>query len=111
MKNKINLKALGSGFDKSNIFIKFNLDDFFVFNKKFCGVFIYKGKKAYSIKLFDYFLEKLKKSFLKDPTFIFFDIVKKLVPFFVLKQKKQGKRIVYIPTFARFNKKNRFILD
>jgi len=35
--------------------------DFFIFRKKFCGFFIFKGKRSFSLKIFNYILFNLKK--------------------------------------------------
>lgn len=111
-KKKINVKKVRSNIiDKSNILNKFTQNDFVIFKKKLCGMFIYKGKKSFSIKLFDFFLKGLKRKLNNNPIKNLYKIVINLVPFFLLTQKKIGKRLVYLPMLAKANKKNRFMLN
>ena len=96
---------------RDKVLNNFDKDDFLFFRKKFCGVFISRGKKAYAMQIFNFIMCELKKKFRENPSLSFYKIAKNVVPFFVLRQKKFGKRIVYLPALAKGNKKNRFMLD
>jgi ribosomal protein S7 len=85
--------------------------DFLIFRKKFYGIFIFRGKKSFSIKFLHYILLNLKKLQRKvNPMQIFFIIAKRITPFLTIGQRKFGKNIIAVPSFFFGNKKNVLIL-
>src|SRR6185436_751553 len=96
-KNKMSYKEYFSYIRKKDNFGKLSSKEFGVFLKKFCGTLIYKGKKSYSIKVYNYLLLNLKKKFKKDPTMLFYTVANKLMPVFVIGQKQYFGKVVDVP--------------
>src|SRR5690349_17452967 len=86
--------------------IIFNLQEFFIFRKKFIGSFINKGKKSYSMRIYSYILNNLKNYKKMNPFFIFYKLVDNVVPTVNLMQKKQKRKIISMPSFLYGNQKN-----
>jgi len=81
-------------FKKKDIIV-FSFKDFFIFRKKFNGMFILKGKKSNSFKIYTFLLlslKKLAKQF--NPIQLFFILVKKITPFFPTEFRKNKKKII-----------------
>jgi ribosomal protein S7 len=110
-KIKISYKKYFADIRKRDNFGKLTSKEFGLFIKKFCGTLVYKGKKSYSIKVFNYLLYNLKKQFKQDPTALFYIVANKLMPVFVVGQKQYFGNVVDIPVLARGNKKNLYMLN
>lgn len=96
---------------KKNLLYSLTYRDFLIFRRKFFGIFIFKGKKAFSVKMFNYIFLSLKKMRRKyNPNKLFFIISKRISPFLTTKETKIGKRIVAVPSFFYGNKKNVLLL-
>src|SRR4051794_6309455 len=86
--------------------------DFLIFRKKFYGVFIFRGKKSFSIKILHYILLNLKKLRRKfNPMKLFFIIVKRVSPFLTVGQKRYGRSVIKVPSLLFGNKKNVLLLN
>jgi len=87
--------------------------DFLIFRKKFCGVFIFRGRRTFSMKTYSYILFKLKKTLkIKAiPLTLFFIIMKKLCPFLTIGQKRIGNNIINVPALLFGNKKNVLLMN
>jgi len=110
-KNKISYKQYFADIKRRDNFDKLTSKEFGSFIKKFYGILIYKGKKSYSIKAFDYLLYSLKKQFKQDPMALIYNISNKLMPVFVIGQKQYRGNVVDVPVLARGNKKNLYMLN
>jgi len=92
-------------FKKKDIIV-FSFKDFFIFRKKFNGMFILKGKKSNSFKIYAFLLlslKKLAKQF--NPIQLFFILVKKITPFFTTEFRKNKKKLLTVPSLMYGNKK------
>jgi len=88
--------------------------DFLVFRKKLCGVFVFRGKKTFSIKSLNYILLRLKRMDRRkkqNPMGLFFVAMKRLTPFLTLSQNNIGKRVINVPSLLYGNKKNVLLLQ
>jgi len=104
-KENISYKKFFSEIKKRQNFGKLTSKEFSVFLKKFCGVLIYRGRKSYSIRTFNYLLYNLKKQFNQDPTKLLYNIANKLMPVFVIGQKRYGNNVVDVPVLLMVIKK------
>ena len=110
------IKQVGKHFsyDVSNIENKLyslTYRDFLIFRKKFYGIFIFRGKKSFSIKILHYILLNLKKLRRKfNPMTLFFIIAKRATPFLTIGQRKFGTNVIAIPSFFFGNKKSVLLL-
>jgi len=59
--NKISYKNYFANIKKRENFGNLTSKEFSIFLKKFCGTLIYKGKKSYSMRTFNYLFLNLKK--------------------------------------------------
>jgi len=75
---------------KNKQLIVFNLKDFFIFRKNFIWTFINRGKKSYSMKVYSYILNNLKKA-KKKSIYCFFCISKKCSSYSKFNAKKTKK--------------------
>jgi len=110
-REKISYKKYFADIKKRENFGNLTSKEFGSFIKKFHGTLIYKGKKSYSIRVFDYLLLNLKKQFKQDPTKLIYTVANKLMPVFVVGQKQYRGRVIDIPVLARGNKKNLYMLN
>jgi len=86
-------------------FVNLNSKEFSIFLKKFCGILISKGRKSYSIKVFNFLLLNLKKRFNNDPMNLLYIIANKLMPIFIVGKKRYTTNVVDVPVLAYSNKK------
>jgi ribosomal protein S7 len=89
--------------------------DFLIFRKKFCGSFIFRGKKTFSIKFFHYIVWNLKKYIRRKkwkitPMKLFFLLIKQITPFLTLGYKKYERNVIAVPSLLFGNKKNVFLI-
>jgi len=103
--NKISYKNYFANIKKRENFGNLTSKEFSIFLKKFCGTLIYKGKKSYSMRTFNYLFLNLKKKFKKDPTTLFYTVANKLMPVFIIGQKQYLGNVTDVPVLARGNKK------
>lgn len=107
-------KNLSYGYKKSkNLINPLPYRDFLIFRKKFCGYFIFRGKKSLSFKNFNYFilnLKKLNKKKKQNPMKLFFKIIKEVTPFLTIGFRKIGTNSIQVPSLLYGNKKNVFLL-
>jgi len=104
-KENTSYKHYFANIKKKQDFGKLTAREFSSFLKKFSGVLIYKGKKSYSVRTVSYLLYNLKKRFKQDPIELLYLIANKLMPTFVIGQKRYRRNVVDVPVLAYGNKK------
>lgn len=110
-KNKVSSREYFSYIKRKENFANLTSREFATFLKKLCGTLVHRGKKSYSIRVYNYLLLNLKKKFKKDPTILIYDVANKLMPVFVIGQKQYRGSITDVPVLARGNKKNLYMLN
>lgn len=107
-RDRLNIKELVK---KENFIKPFSRNDFDSFLLKLYGNFIFRGKKSYSLKIYNYLLLNLKKKLKKNPILIFMQLIKILIPFLILSKKTYKGKSLFVPMFANKNKKNILMIN
>jgi len=85
--------------------------EFYIFLKKFVGIFISRGNKSRAMRVYDEILYIIKRRLKKEPVYILHKVFTKLVPIFSIAYKRVGSRYQPVPKFASRSARSVLIID